>query len=216
MATRRGNKTLQAKLDRMLAKAIADVRSLGYEPSGDIEPHVRITGNSRSIGTCTEVTKSLYRVRRGVYDVIPGRRPRFRISCSRNAGNSDAEVMDVIYHEVIHTLPGCFSHGREFKQAAERVNEAFGAHVQTTKQKATDSAGRMLVGSMRLTHDEAKAEVEKLVGRTFDSPKRSMRLVGINPRAPKRCCSLVDVNTGDQLACAPELLLILMQEGHMH
>lgn len=215
MATRRTGKTLQAKLDRMLAKAIADIRSLGYEPSGDILPHVRMTTNSRSLGSCQEMTQSLRRVKRGVYEVIPGRRPVFRISCSVNAGSSDAEFMDVLYHEVIHTLPGCFSHGAAFKAAAERVNVAFGANVETRKSVGTDSDGKQLVGTMRVTHDEAKAQAAKLVGHTFVIKGRRYRLTGMNPRAPKNSCKLVDLATGRGASAPPEYILLLMQEGNM-
>lgn len=215
MATRRTEKTLQRKLNKMLAQCIADVRSLGYEPSGDILPHVRLTTNTRSLGSCQEMTGALRRVRRGVYDVVPGRRPVFRISCSVNAGTSDEEFKDVLYHEVIHTLRGCFSHGKAFKDAAERVNKAFGANVETTKDAGTDSSGRMLVGTMRVTHDEAREKAADLVGNVFLIKGRRYQLTGMNPRAPKNSCRLTDLATGRGASAPPEYILLLMQEGNM-
>lgn len=199
----------------MLAKCIADVRSLGYEPVGEILPHVRLTNNSRGLGSCKELNGVLYRVRRGVYDVIPGMRARFQISCSVNAGESDSEFLDVLYHEVIHTLPRCFSHGREFKEVAGRVNAAFGAHVETRKTTGTDSSGRMRIGTMRLTHDEAKAKATELTGRVFLIKGRRCKLTGMNPRAPKNSCKLVDLATGAMASAPPEYLLLLMEEGNM-
>ena len=215
MATKRSMRTLQRKMDNMLAKCVADVRSIGYEPVGDILPHVRLTNNSRGLGSCQEMTGALYRVKRGVYDVRPGRRAKFRISCSVNAGNSDAEFYDVLYHEVIHTLPGCFSHGREFKAAAEKVNAAFGANVETRKTTGKDSSGRMLIGTMRLTHDEAKEKARELVGNVFIIKGRRYKMTGINPRAPKNSCKLVDLATGGMVAAPPEYILTLMAEGNM-
>lgn len=215
MATRRTGKTLQRKLNGMLAQCIADVRSIGYEPSGRILPHVRVTTNSRSLGMCQEMTSSLYRVKRGVYDVIPGRSPIFQISCSVNAGSSDAEFKDVLYHEVIHTLPGCFSHGKPFKAVAEHVNREFGANVETRKSAGKDSSGRVVVGSMRVTHDEAKQKAEDLVGNVFIIKGRRYQMTGMNPRAPKNSCKLVDLGTGRGASTSPEYLLLLMQEGNM-
>ena len=215
MATKRTGRTLQRKLDRMLAQCIEDIRSLGYEPSGDILPHVRITTNSTRLGTCQDTTRSLMRVRRGVYEVIPGRRPVFLISCSANAGSSDGEFKDVLYHEVIHTLPGCFSHGATFKAVAEHVNKSFGANVETRKSAETDSSGRQLVGTMRVTHEEAKEHAGQLVGNTFVIKGRRYRLTGMNPRAPKNSCQLVDLSTGGRASAPPEYILLLMQEGNM-
>lgn len=212
MATRRTQRTLQAKLDGMLARCIADVRSLGYEPTGDILPHVRITRNERSIGTCREMTGALVRVRRGVYSVRPGHRPVFQISCSSNAGESDQEFLDTLYHEVIHTLPGCFSHGKAFKEAARRVNAAFGANVETRKTTGEDGDGRMLVGTIRLTHDEARQMAAKLVGQTFLISGRRLTLTGMNPRAPKNPCQLEEVGTGRMFSAPPEAVILAMQE----
>lgn len=214
MATKR-TKTLQKKLDGMLAKCIEDIRSLGYEPSGDILPHVRLTTNSRGLGKCQEMTRSLRRVKRGVYEVIPGHRPVFEISCSVNAGTSDGEFRDVLYHEVIHTLPGCFSHGRAFKIVADHVNRAFGANVETKKSAGTDSSGRILVGTMRVTHDEAKEHASKLIGRVFRINGTRYKLTGMNPRAPKNSCKLVNLTTGGTASAPPEYLLLLMQDGNI-
>lgn len=206
MPTRRTKRTLQPKLDGMLAKCIADVRSLGYEPTGDILPHVRITTNSRGLGECRDTAKALRRVRRGVYDVIPGRRPVFLISCSVNAGESDQEFLDVLYHEVIHTLPSCFSHGREFKDAAHRVNEAFGANVQTSKRAGDRQAGGQADGQR---HDR-RSEVMALVGSTIRMrrPRGDIEFVvrGLNGR-PKKCVDLTRVSDGESYVTTPDAVL---------
>ena len=39
-------------------------------------------------------------------------------------------TMDTVMHEVIHTCPGCFNHGAEFKRVAKMVNLAYGYNVK--------------------------------------------------------------------------------------
>lgn len=197
MATRRTTATLQPKLDRMLAKCIRDVRSLGYRPVGRIKPHVRITKNTRGIGQCRELTGAYYRLRgdkRGTRRLREGAKPVFEISCSVNAGSSDQEFLDTLYHEVIHTLPGCFSHGKEFKAVATRVNEAFGCSVTVTKQDEEPEG--------------ARATIDSLIGESFtDERGRRMTLVGTNPRARKNYCRLREDATGREYVCAPAYVL---------
>ena len=41
----------------------------------------------------------------------------------------DMEVKDTIIHEMLHTCPGCMSHGWEWKRRADRVNRMLGYHV---------------------------------------------------------------------------------------
>lgn len=205
MTTRRTVATLQPKLDRMLARCIRDVKSLGYRPVGRIKPKVRITKNTRGIGQCRETTGAYYRRsgdKPGVRRLRAGAKPVFEISCSVNAGNSDEEFLDVLYHEVIHTLPGCFSHGKEFQEAAKRVNEAFGCNVTTTKDAfaAKEDTG--------LTRKEERSMVDELIGSSFKGDDgHRMTLVATNPRARKHYCHLRDEETGRTYACPPSYVL---------
>ena len=205
MTTRRTMATLQPKLNRMLAQCIRDVKSLGYRPVGRIKPQVRITRNTRGIGQCRETTGAYYRRRGdkpGVRRLRDGAKPVFEISCSVNAGNSDKEFLDVLYHEVIHTLPGCFSHGKEFQEAAKRVNEAFGCNVTTTKDvfAAKEDTG--------LTRKEERSMVDELLGSSFKGDDgHRMTLVATNPRARKHYCHLRDEETGRTYACPPSYVL---------
>lgn len=128
--------------DEALMRCLRDVEALGLSPVGDIEPHVRLTDNRTRLGTCRETTGAYIRGnRRGERILTPGSHPRFLISCTRNVGDV-AELLDVMYHEVIHTLPGCFSHGREFKAAAAKVNAAYGCNVTVTRRGTPGDGGR--------------------------------------------------------------------------
>lgn len=39
------------------------------------------------------------------------------------------DIDNVIVHELIHTIDGCFNHGREWKSWANKVNYKYGLHV---------------------------------------------------------------------------------------
>lgn len=43
----------------------------------------------------------------------------------------EMEVKDTIIHELLHTCPGSFNHGYEWKLRADRVNRMLGYHVST-------------------------------------------------------------------------------------
>lgn len=54
----------------------------------------------------------------------------FRIGISTRLLNANPEsVKDTVYHEVIHTIPGCFNHGSCFKIVAKECNDKFGRHI---------------------------------------------------------------------------------------
>ena len=45
-------------------------------------------------------------------------------------GCSDKIIKDVIFHELLHTCPGCLNHGPGWKALAQRVNHAWGADIR--------------------------------------------------------------------------------------
>jgi hypothetical protein len=172
----------QSRYDALLAKAIADISALGHVPIGTIDPHVRITRNRTALGSCRDRAGALYRMRgkRGSVACRDGMIPVFEISCSRNAGGSDAEILDVLYHEVIHTLPGCYHHTRAFKEIAAEVNSAYGASVQVRKEDAGSGSARAM----------GRDEARRLVGALFSMDGKKYRLIEFKRNSPKWCCVL--------------------------
>lgn len=54
----------------------------------------------------------------------------FRIGISDRLLNANPEsVKDTVYHEVIHTIYGCFNHGPCFKSVAKKCNDKFGRRI---------------------------------------------------------------------------------------
>lgn len=187
----KATKAQQERFDAMLEKAIRDIRALGYESIGTIEPHVRITGNVSRIGSCKELTGAYLRSS-GHPRLRANASPAFRISCSVNAGSDDAEIMDTMYHEVIHTLPGCFSHGDGFQSAAAKVNRAYHARVSTTKVHEVSARS---------------AEMDAYIGRRFKVAERMYRLDDVLHNRPKWSCAVTEEGTGKQYLMRPDTVL---------
>lgn len=170
---------VQERFDALLADCDFCLRRIGLSPR-ECLPSVRLTHNRSRIGSCKKL--------RG------GRRPLFQISCSVDACKTDAQARDVLFHELIHTLPGCFDHGSRFKEVASRVNAAYGSDVRATRREPD-----------RTVPEIPRSEVEPLVGAEFLVRGRRYRFVGMNER-PKRCCNLTD-EQGRVYVCTPAYVL---------
>ena len=48
---------------------------------------------------------------------------------------NDKELKNTLLHELLHTCRGCMKHTGKWKQLAERVNAAYGMHIQRTADK---------------------------------------------------------------------------------
>ncbi len=75
----------------------------------------------------------------------------FRIEIARKtvAETTDiAFLMDVIIHELIHTVPGCWNHGDKFQAVAALVNYKLGHHITITSSAETlEAAGITPIGN---------------------------------------------------------------------
>ena len=185
------NKALQVKLDKMLAKAIKDVKALDIELY-DIIPTVRITKNSRRIGSAQDMNRAIAK-HRGSHSsfVIAGKTPLFRISISEKECSNDYDINNVLYHEVLHCAPNCQNHQKTWKGYAARVNKVYGTNVTTTKSVYTGN-----------TSCPNMADVKEYVGKCFKDNGKTYKFTGFNGR-PKNSCDIVDVKTGRQYVCVP-------------
>ena len=110
MKTNRTNE----ELNQILKNTISQVRSLGL-PVGNIKSGIKITRTTKEFGRC-ELEQNM-----------------FTICISKYYKDNDlAEVKEVIAHEVLHTVNGCFNHGVQWKAAAAMMNKAFGYNIQRT------------------------------------------------------------------------------------
>lgn len=89
----------------------------------------------------------------------------------------DMEVKDTIVHEMLHTCPGCFDHGYEWKRRADRVNRMLGYHVSRTASRAD-----MEAAGVEIKHEEFKYALQcvgcgtqykyKRWGKALETPSR--------------------------------------------
>jgi hypothetical protein len=106
------------EMNEMLNQAVARLKTLGYKVGKvvDLEVSYRY---SRAWAKCNW--------NRPRYDKT------FTIIVSDRLFKANKEsVRDIIHHEVIHTIPGCFNHGTMFKNAAGHCNKKFGTHITVT------------------------------------------------------------------------------------
>lgn len=59
----------------------------------------------------------------------------FSISISsalRESDIPDNALISVILHELLHTCPGCFDHGKQWKKYGKMIKDAYGIKIRTT------------------------------------------------------------------------------------
>ena len=179
-----GDAELQERFDALLADCRYPLPAAHWSLSARVPALRELTHNRSRIGSCKKL--------RG------GRKPLFQISCSVDARKTDAQVRDVLFHELIHTLPGCFDHGMGFREVAAMVNAAYGTDVRATRREP-----------VRKVSEVPRSQVEPLVGTELVVRGKRYRFVGMNER-PKRCCNLAD-ERGRLYVCAPAYVLAHMK-----
>ena len=175
-------KSLQAKLNDMLAEGIENVRALGIDLY-DIIPEVRITNNQHRVGSAQDMNRAFVKFGKTKH-VVSGRKPLFRISISRTECKTDEDIKNVLYHEIIHCAPNCQDHQATWKAHAAAVNAAYGLNVTVTKKNEDVAAAPADV-----------KDIEQFIGQCFRDNTRTFRFEGLNNR-PKNNCDIVDVATG--------------------
>lgn len=61
-----------------------------------------------------------------------------KIKYFKNKKDAETKLLTTIYHELIHTMPGCMNHGCRFLASAEIINEALNLNIQPITK--TDSS----------------------------------------------------------------------------
>lgn len=105
-----------ARLASLMNTCIGEMRTIGIEPSRQIFA-IRENRRAKKRLGCCKVVKE-----RG--------RTGFVIEVSSIMERCSDEVLkDVIFHELLHTCPGCLNHGQKWKSLADRIN-ACGSHIR--------------------------------------------------------------------------------------
>lgn len=181
------------ELNDLFQLAVADVIEIAAPAIGEncydceFSDKIRITNNKQRLGSCRmRVTKQGDKVIKN----------EFEISISRVLFHSYDATESVMYHEVIHMLPGCFNHGPKFKKAAAAINRVLGINVETS-YNAARHGNKNPDGTKVITFDDEKLTLNDIVasfGKTMTVGKKRYRIDGYESRRPKYCIKVTDVS----------------------
>lgn len=114
----------QKDLNELLVKAIKQVEEQGIPVNSEvIEDNIAITRATKTFGRCQEVGGGVYSIGISKY----------------YKDNQEEEIMETLVHEVLHTVPGCFNHGKAWKKYAGIMNEAKGYNIGRTSNRQMDN-----------------------------------------------------------------------------
>lgn len=115
---KKGMKDFQQRIEDLMKECIDDMASIGVEISPDI---IGVKINKRAkqrLGCCREIRKPW------------GKEYVIEISHMLK-DDKDKLIKDIIYHELLHTVPGCMNHGEKWKKLAKRTKLYLGADVKS-------------------------------------------------------------------------------------
>lgn len=178
---------LQERLNALLAQAISDMSQ--YFDLFEIEPDVRITNNRNRVGSAAVVNSSrIYQRSAALRGAVRKEMwigcPRFRISISTEVCGNDEELLETIYHEVLHCASNCFNHGTAFKRGAALVYRKLG--IKITTRKALRLEGQ---NGEPIQRSEIRSALREHIGEEFVHKGQTYIFEGFNSR-PKKCCDL--------------------------
>ena len=106
-------------LNLLLAKAIHEVEDVGIVP-GEIDKELLLTNGTSEFGRCTKKPNG-----------------SFTIHISKHIVNIEEEdLMEVLVHEVLHSVDGCMNHGPLWRKAADIMNEKKGYNISRTTKSS--------------------------------------------------------------------------------
>lgn len=134
------------ELNAMLATVRDNLAELGHTSSGYVNPCVGFLDENHgaTMGTCT---------RSRVWS-------DFDIRVARELLDDREGMWIVLYHEYIHTLPGCFNHGRTFKGIARQVSERYHLPVGS---RYWDADYRNRLAAAGISHELTTQELDDLI-----------------------------------------------------
>ena len=107
---------IQQRLNCLLQLAIQQARAADIPVSSRISPSVQLNCRAKTRLGCCRATREGH-----------------TIEVSAALGEADdRNLIQVLAHEVLHTCPGCANHGPRWRYWAERMNRAYGYHIQRT------------------------------------------------------------------------------------
>jgi len=114
------------RLVQMMNESIIQLKHMGIPVSDrirGIEPNSRA---KKRLGSCRKISEPLGTA--------------FRIDISTELYKADDDKLKtVLMHELLHTVKGCFNHGKKWKLMAATVNREMGLNIKTTAEMPAGS-----------------------------------------------------------------------------
>lgn len=123
----------QKYLRALLEEVLSDFSKLNIPVSDHTLPDIKINTRAKSrFGSCRKVWKTAS----GGWaskPVSPMQHPYFRIEiCESVLDAGEQEIKNILAHELLHTCPGCYNHGKRWKAYAARINNIYGYNITAT------------------------------------------------------------------------------------
>ena len=131
---------MEEKLERLFKESLKELEQIGisFENLGKIDISISKRNNKR-YGCCKQEEpdkKTKYKYRKKIYYSC------FKIHHIEISkwvlDLNDDIIKNTIIHELIHCLPNCNNHGKEFKMYASIVNEKLGYNISRLGNKEAD------------------------------------------------------------------------------
>ena len=104
----------------LVAKAAKMLRDINIPITKSLNPKVEIVKASSFWGMCH----------------MDGRGYEFRIRLAQMLlAQPEDKIMETILHELIHTCPGCFNHGRQWKEYVRKCNSVYHTDIKVNPYK---------------------------------------------------------------------------------
>lgn len=112
------------KLNALLFDTIASLKALNIPVPDNINPEVHISTRAKKRLGCCRLSRDT-----GIFTID--------ISSFMLSGDNAGHLHETMVHEVLHTCPGCFNHGPQWKIYATAVNHALGYDISRTADSRT-------------------------------------------------------------------------------
>ena len=134
------------KLLKLYNECIEELKTIGINVLSDEVGNIDIKINNRSkkrYGACKQEEpdkKYLRKIRQGRRNIIQcDKFNKHNIEISRWVMNlNDNIIKNTIIHELIHCMPYCNNHGKQFKAYAKVINEKLGYNISRVGNKEVD------------------------------------------------------------------------------
>ena len=137
----------EIKLEKIYKECKQELKSIGIkiddeEKVGKIE--IGLSGRSKKrYGVCKQEepdVKTKYVEKKGKNLIVKyGKYKKHKIEISKWVMELNEDIIkNTVMHELIHCMPMCNNHGKEFKLYAEYINQKLGYNIKTTGNKKED------------------------------------------------------------------------------